>query len=85
MPGMDVRADLTVVADGPAGPVGRQLDQEFGMPDGHHKREWAVGMKFVVELREGVDLAPGTVFHTFGFPEPEIFGFFYAFLSGVSR
>jgi electron-transferring-flavoprotein dehydrogenase len=77
MPGMDVRADLTVVADGPVGPVGRQLDQEFGMPEAHHRREWAVGMKFVVELRESVDLAPGTVFHTFGFPEPEIFGFFY--------
>jgi electron-transferring-flavoprotein dehydrogenase len=47
------------------------------MPEAHHRREWAVGMKFVAELREGVDLAPGTVFHTFGFPEPEIFGFFY--------
>ena len=77
MPGMDVRADLTVVADGPVGPVGRQLDQQFGMPDGNHRREWALGMKLVVELREGVDLAPGTVLHTFGFPEPEIFGFFY--------
>jgi electron-transferring-flavoprotein dehydrogenase len=77
MPGMDVRADLTVVADGPVGPVGRQLDREFGMPQGNHRREWAVGMKFVVELREGVDLKPGAVFHTFGFPEPEIFGFLY--------
>ncbi len=77
MPGMDVKAQLTVVGDGPVGPVGRQLDEHFGMPDGHHRREWAVGMKFVVELREGMNLAPGTVFHTFGYPEPEIFGFFY--------
>ena len=77
MPGMDVKANLTVVGDGPVGPVGRQLDEHFGMPQGHHRREWAVGMKFVVELREDVDLAPGTVFHTFGYPEPEIFGFFY--------
>jgi electron-transferring-flavoprotein dehydrogenase len=77
MPGMDVKASLTVVADGPVGAVGRQLDREFGMPAGHHRREWAVGMKMVIELREGVDLAPGTVFHTFGYPEPEIFGFFY--------
>jgi len=36
-----------------------------------------VGAKMVVDLREGVDLEPGTVFHTFGYPEPEIFGFFY--------
>ncbi len=77
MPGMDVRAALTVVGDGPVGAVGRALDERFGMPPGHHQREWAVGCKMVVELPEGVDLAPGTVFHTFGYPEPEIFGFFY--------
>ncbi|MDR3688687.1 MAG: hypothetical protein P4L46_04850 [Fimbriimonas sp.] len=77
MPGMDVRAALTVVGDGPVGAVGRQLDREFGVPEGHSEHDWAVGMKMVVELREGVDLAPGTVFHTFGYPEPEIFGFLY--------
>jgi len=77
MPGMDIRADLTVVGDGPVGAIGRQLDEEFGLPDGHHHREWAVGMKMVVDLPEGTDLEPGTVFHTFGYPEPEIFGFFY--------
>jgi electron-transferring-flavoprotein dehydrogenase len=31
----------------------------------------------VIDLPEHVDLEPGTVFHTFGYPEPEIFGFFY--------
>ena len=77
LPGMDVRAALTVVADGPVGPVGRQLDERFGMPEGHHVRDWAVGMKMVVDLREGCGLAPGTVIHTFGYPEPEIFGFLY--------
>ena len=77
MPGMDVRAALTVVGDGPVGPVGRQLDSAFGMPPGHHSREWAVGMKFVVDLPDSCTLDPGTVFHTFGYPEPEIFGFFY--------
>jgi electron-transferring-flavoprotein dehydrogenase len=77
MPGMDIRAALTVVGDGPVGAVGRQLDEEFGLPNGHHQREWAVGMKMVVDLPEETDLEPGTVFHTFGYPEPEIFGFFY--------
>jgi electron-transferring-flavoprotein dehydrogenase len=74
---MDVRAGLTVVADGPVGPIGRQLDERFGMPEGHHRRDWAVGTKVVVDLREGVGLDPGTVLHTFGYPEPEIFGFLY--------
>jgi electron-transferring-flavoprotein dehydrogenase len=79
MPGMDIRAGLTVVGDGPVGPVGRQLDETFGIPEGHHQRDWAVGMKMVVELPENTPLEPGTVFHTFGFPEPEIFGFLYVY------
>jgi electron-transferring-flavoprotein dehydrogenase len=79
LPGMDIRAGLTVVGDGPVGPVGRKLDEHFGLPPGHHRREWAVGMKMVVELPEGGSLAPGTVIHTLGFPEPEIFGFLYVY------
>ena len=77
MPGMDIHAALTVVGDGPVGPIGQQLDAHFGMPEGHHNRDWAVGMKFVIDLPENTPLKPGTVLHTFGFPEPEIFGFFY--------
>lgn len=77
MPGMDVRAALTVVGDGPVGAVGRQLDEHFGMPPGHEHTEWAVGAKMVLDLPEGTGLQPGTAYHTFGFPEPEIFGFLY--------
>ncbi|MGB7847016.1 MAG: hypothetical protein WBL63_15480 [Candidatus Acidiferrum sp.] len=77
MPGMDVRAALTVVGDGPVGSVGRGIDAHFGLPPGHGIREWALGMKMVVELREDCGLEPGTVLHTFGFPEPQMFGFLY--------
>ena len=76
-PGMEIRAALTVVGDGPVGPIGRQLDECFGMPEGCHKRDWAIGMKFVVNLPENCPLEAGTVLHTLGYPEPEIFGFFY--------
>jgi electron-transferring-flavoprotein dehydrogenase len=77
-PGMDVLAALTVVGDGPVGAVGRQLDRELGLPSGSHgRRDWAVGMKMVVDLPEHTPLEPGTVLHTLGFPEPEIFGFLY--------
>jgi electron-transferring-flavoprotein dehydrogenase len=76
-PGMEVRAPLTVIADGPAGAVGQQLDEHFGVPHGHHLHDWALGMKFVVDLPDSCELAPGTVLHTIGFPEPEIFGFLY--------
>ncbi len=79
LPGMDVHAQLTVVGDGPVGAVSRALDQKF---KGAERRDWALGMKFVIELPEdaaGPDsaLEPGTVWHTFGYPEPEIFGFLY--------
>lgn len=75
--GSEVRAALTVVGDGPVGPVGRQLDLVFGMPEGHRRDEWAVGMKMVIDLPDSCTLEEGTVWHTIGFPEPEIFGFLY--------
>jgi electron-transferring-flavoprotein dehydrogenase len=71
MPGMDVRARLTVVGDGPVGQIGRAFSQN------ENGRDWALGMKMVIELPEDSSLEPGTVWHTFGFPEPEIFGFMY--------
>jgi electron-transferring-flavoprotein dehydrogenase len=102
MAGMDVRAQLTVVGDGPVGAVGQAIDDTLGLPSGHARREWALGMKFVIELPEDRSnpealnkealakdnvigdagsnpspLQPGTVWHTFGYPEPEIFGFLY--------
>jgi electron-transferring-flavoprotein dehydrogenase len=77
MAGMDVRASLTVVGDGPVGAVGQAIDNKLGLPPGHAHREWALGMKFVIELPEDSPLKPGTVWHSFGYPEPEIFGFLY--------
>ncbi|HEY1984043.1 MAG TPA: hypothetical protein VGG85_01455 [Terracidiphilus sp.] len=101
MAGMDVHARLTVVGDGPVGALGQAIDDRMGMPSGHARREWALGMKMVIELpaddanpdaldkqtlaQEGViahsgcdaPLPAGTVWHTFGYPEPEIFGFLY--------
>ena len=83
-PGMDIHAALTVVGDGPVGAISRCIDTSLGAPNGHQAREWALGMKFVVELPPETSLAPGTVLHTFGYPEPEIFGFFYVHPGGVA-
>jgi electron-transferring-flavoprotein dehydrogenase len=77
MPGMDVLANLTVVGDGPVGAVAQQIDQKLGMPEGHAHSEWALGMKMLIELPEDSPLKPGAVWHTFGYPEPETFGFLY--------
>jgi electron-transferring-flavoprotein dehydrogenase len=75
-------ARFTVVGDGPVGAVGQAIDEKLGLPPGHAHREWALGMKFVIELPEDSNLEnsplqPGTVWHSFGYPEPEIFGFLY--------
>ncbi|HUY94135.1 MAG TPA: hypothetical protein VMU71_02510 [Terracidiphilus sp.] len=81
LPGMDVQARLTVVGDGAVGAIGQTIDDVLGRPKGHARRDWALGMKFVVELPEAggeAVLEPGTILHTLGFPEPEIFGFLYA-------
>jgi len=77
MPGMDVLAHLTVVGDGPVGAVAQQIDHKLGMPQGHARTDWALGMKMVIELPAETPLKPGAVWHTFGYPEPEIFGFLY--------
>jgi len=76
---MDVRAPLTVVADGSVGAIGRQLDGERRKPG-----DWAVGMKVVVDLPANRAMSPGTVLHTFGYPEPEIFGFLYVHPGNVA-
>ncbi len=82
--GMDIKAALTVVGDGPVGVVGRDLDKHFGLPEGNHIRDWAVGMKMVIDLPDGCELKPGTVIHTLGYPEPEIFGFMYVYPDGIA-
>ncbi len=84
MPGMDIHAHLTVVGDGPVGAIGQQLNDHFGLPRGHHQWEWAIGMKMVVDLPEDTPLKAGQVFHTFGYPEPDIFGFLYVYPDRVA-
>jgi electron-transferring-flavoprotein dehydrogenase len=83
-PGMDIHAGLTVIGDGPVGAISRDIDAHLGMPADHVTREWALGMKFVIELTPDVSIEPGTVLHTFGYPEPEIFGFLYVHPGGVA-
>jgi electron-transferring-flavoprotein dehydrogenase len=84
MPGMDVKAGLTVIGDGPVGPVGRAIDKARGLPEGHHQRDYALGMKLVIDLPSNCPWKEGTVIHTIGYPEPEIFGFLYVLPGGVA-
>ena len=54
MPGMDVRAALTVVGDGPVGAVGRQLDTSSACPTATISANGRVGMKMVVDLPDAL-------------------------------
>jgi len=79
LPGMDIYAGLTVVGDGPVGPVGEQLNRKLGMRKAIIFANGLSAMKAVVELPENTTLEPGLVIHTFGYPEPGIFGFLYVY------
>jgi electron-transferring-flavoprotein dehydrogenase len=77
LPGMEVHAALTVVGDGPVGAIGEAINRSLGVPEHYSRTDWAVGVKAVIDLPSETSLVPGTVIHTFGYPEPEIFGFLY--------
>jgi len=57
MPGMDIRAQLTVVGDGPVGAVGQALDEKLGLPTATPTAN-GLGMKFVIELPKTPCLNP---------------------------
>ena len=49
----------------------------FGLPEGNEQREWALGMKMVVDLPETRPRSRERSFTRSAIPEPEIFGFLY--------
>lgn len=76
--GFNVKAKLVVLADGATGCVGKSFNSKFNIGTSNDRGSWAAGMKLQVELSPDSCLKKGTVIHTLGFPEPEIFGFIYA-------
>ncbi|HEX4965480.1 MAG TPA: electron transfer flavoprotein-ubiquinone oxidoreductase [Thermoanaerobaculia bacterium] len=66
-PGVDVRAKVTVLGEGPRGTLVKQLDSELGLWEGKNPQIYALGLKEVWEVPHG-RLEPGQVIHTLGFP-----------------
>ena len=84
-PGVDIRAQVTVLADGVRGNLTKTLVQRFGLDAGRLPQVYAVGIKELWEVAEG-RLPAGAVIHTMGFPLPhEQFGggFIYALPDGA--
>jgi len=66
-PGVDLRARLTVLGEGPRGSLTKQLVQRLGLDQGCEPQVYSIGVKELWELPD--DRYPaGTVTHTVGFP-----------------
>ncbi|HEX8170303.1 MAG TPA: electron transfer flavoprotein-ubiquinone oxidoreductase [Thermoanaerobaculia bacterium] len=80
-PGVDVRAKLTILAEGPRGTLAKQLAVLFDLYANKHPQVYSVGVKELWQLPD--DRFPaGTVIHTMGYPlDRDTFG--GAFLYGM--
>jgi len=72
-PGMEIRARLTILAEGTRGSLTKQLIARKNLQEGRNPQVWGVGIKELWEVRRG-DLL-GTVWHTGGWPlESRVYG-----------
>ncbi len=66
-PGVDIRASLTVLAEGVRGSLTKQIVERFGLSVGRNPQVYSVGVKEVWEV-PGQEENRGRVIHTMGFP-----------------
>jgi electron-transferring-flavoprotein dehydrogenase len=80
-PGVDIKARITILAEGPRGTVTKQLADELDLYASRNPQVYAVGVKEIWEVPEG-RIKPGDVIHTMGWPlDGDTFG--GAFLYGM--
>jgi electron-transferring-flavoprotein dehydrogenase len=73
-PGVDLRARVVVLGEGPRGTLAKQAFARLGLDAESDPQVYALGVKEVWELPDE-RLAAGTVLHTLGWPLPdEVFG-----------
>lgn len=66
-PGIDIRAKVTILADGSRGNLTKVLVRRLRLDEGRNPQIYATGVKEVWEVPEG-RLAAGAVLHTMGWP-----------------
>ena len=73
-PGVDIRAKIVILAEGPRGTLTKQLINQFDLMEGKNPEVYSVGLKELWELPD--DRFPaGTVIHTAGWPlDADTFG-----------
>ena len=67
-PGYELRAKVTVLAEGPRGSLAKQLVSKYKL-DGLNPQVYSIGVKELWEVPEE-QIAPGFVAHTMGWPVP---------------
>lgn len=66
-PGVDIRAKITILAEGPRGTLTKQLAGLLDLYAGKNPQVYSVGVKELWQLPDD-RFAPGTVIHTMGWP-----------------
>ncbi len=66
-PGVEIRAGITLLGEGPRGTLAEQLDRRLGLSESANPQVYALGLKEVFELPAG-RLAAGDIVHTMGWP-----------------
>jgi electron-transferring-flavoprotein dehydrogenase len=66
-PGIDVRAKVTILAEGARGSLTKQLVKSLGLDEGRNPQVYAVGVKEVWDVPKQAK-AKGWVIHTMGWP-----------------
>ena len=80
-PGVDIRAKVTILAEGARGSLTKQLVPRLELDEGRFRQVYSIGVKELWEVPKG-RLARGAVVHTMGFPlDRKTFGggFIYGF------
>jgi len=73
-PGVDVRAQVTLLGEGPRGTLARQLEARLGLTEGRNPQVYAIGLKEIWELPAG-RFEAGEIWHSMGWPLwPEHYG-----------
>jgi electron-transferring-flavoprotein dehydrogenase len=84
-PGVDIKAKITILAEGPRGTVTKQLTEQLDLGAGKSPQVYAVGVKEIWEVPAG-RIKPGEVIHTMGWPlDSDTFGgaFIYGMKDGL--
>jgi electron-transferring-flavoprotein dehydrogenase len=65
--GIDIRAKVTVLAEGARGSLTKQLVKRFGLDAGSDPQGYSIGIKELWQLPAG-RVSPGRIVHSFGWP-----------------